>query len=123
MIISHKYKFIFIKTTKTAGASIEVDLDKILGKDYVATPIFPPVDGHTAKNYRYDPCSNEFFYNHISASKVRSVIGEKLFHDYFSFCVERDPINKCISHYSMAKNSNHFNKKERNKNLTFEKYI
>jgi hypothetical protein len=123
MIISHKYKFIFIKTTKTAGASIEVDLNKILGKDYVATPIFPPVDGHTAKNFRYGPCSNEFFYNHISASKVRSVIGEKLFHDYFSFCVERDPINKCISHYSMAKNSNHFNKKERNKNLTFEKYI
>ena len=40
MLISQRYKFIFIKTMKTAGTSIEVALSKYLGADDVITPIF-----------------------------------------------------------------------------------
>ncbi len=39
MIISHKHRFIFIKTRKTAGTSLEVALCKYLGKDDIITPI------------------------------------------------------------------------------------
>ena len=38
MIVSHKYKFIFIKTRKTAGTSIEYNLSKYLGKEDIITP-------------------------------------------------------------------------------------
>ncbi|MEL6382956.1 MAG: chondroitin 4-O-sulfotransferase, partial [Cyanobacteria bacterium J06626_18] len=31
MIISHEYKFIFLKTRKTAGTSIEIALSKFCG--------------------------------------------------------------------------------------------
>jgi hypothetical protein len=38
MIISHKHKFIFFKTKKTAGTSIEIALSKYRGPDDVITP-------------------------------------------------------------------------------------
>ena len=41
MILSHKHKFIFIKTRKTAGTSIEIALSRFCGKDDIITPISP----------------------------------------------------------------------------------
>src|SRR5207245_10127827 len=52
MIISNKYKFIFIKTTKTAGTSIEVFLSKQCGPMDILTPIAPPIEGHQPRNYQ-----------------------------------------------------------------------
>jgi len=39
MIISHEHKFIFIKTNKTAGTSIEIALSKYCGSNDIITPI------------------------------------------------------------------------------------
>ena len=52
MIISHRHKFIFIKTVKTAGTSIEVFLSQHCGPGDVLTPVRPPVEGHKARNYQ-----------------------------------------------------------------------
>ena len=122
MVISHKYKFIFIKTRKTAGTSVEVELNKILEPDDVATPIRPKVNGHFPQNIRYGKGKNEFFFNHISANTVRSIVGDKIFNDYFVFCVEREPVDKCISHYSMA-TSYPYNVRNNFIGLTFDKYL
>ncbi len=38
MLLSHKYKFIFIKTKKVGGTSVEIALSKYLGEDDIITP-------------------------------------------------------------------------------------
>ena len=41
VIISHRHRFIFIKTGKTAGTSVEIALSKFCGPEDVITPISP----------------------------------------------------------------------------------
>jgi len=41
----------------------------------------------------------------IAPLKLKKIIGSKIFDNYFKFCVEREPVDKCISYYFMRKNS------------------
>jgi hypothetical protein len=109
LIISHKHRFIFIKTVKTAGTSIEVFLSGVCGEDDVVTPIKPHVDPHRPRNH-------EGYYNHMPGHVVRERIGRQVWDSYFKFCVERNPWDKAISHY--------FWKRARaNLDMTFDQYV
>lgn len=101
-IISFKYNFIFVKTAKTAGTSIEVDLSQRVEDEAIVTPIFPPSDAHRPRNY----CQhNGTYFNHMTAVQIRELIGKDLFDTMVKFCVEREPVSKCISHFHMKRNS------------------
>jgi hypothetical protein len=122
MILSHRFKFIFIKTAKTAGTSIEVFLSKHCGPPDVVTPILPRIEGHQPRNYeglinpvpeilerpgkllltlRHSMTSRTKFYNHMPACEVKQRVPADVWKGYFKFCVERNPWEKVLSHYKM----------------------
>jgi hypothetical protein len=120
MIISHKHRFIFVKTTKTAGTSVEMALSRVCGPDDVITPLAAddePVrvetTGLAAQNFmvplrayrRTDwqrllsGGGRRQFRNHNSAETIRRYVGEHVWTSYFKFSIERDPFDKAISRY------------------------
>jgi hypothetical protein len=122
MIISHKYRFIFIKTVKTAGTSIEIFLSQHCSEQDIITPIYPPVEPHAARNYKgfWNPIpellrtnrrkpwtiikqliQRKKFYNHIPARNVMLRISGDVWKNYYKFCVDRNPWDKTLSHYHM----------------------
>jgi hypothetical protein len=120
MIISHKYKFIFIKTAKTAGTSVEIALSEFLGPDDIITPIsaedeatrqalgfrgpqntLVPLRRYRLGDWKRLVRTRErlHYFNHMPAERVRHYIGEQTWDDYFVFCFERNPYDKAISRY------------------------
>ncbi|HET6806885.1 MAG TPA: sulfotransferase family 2 domain-containing protein [Frateuria sp.] len=121
MIVSHKHKFIFLKTNKTAGTSIEIALSKFCGPEDIITPI-SPVDEETRHSLGYRGPQNHLapwydygprdlarlaikgkrklrFYNHMTGREVLEYVGRDVWDSYFKFCFERNPYDRLVSHY------------------------
>lgn len=124
MIVSHRHKFIFVKTHKTAGSSLEVALGRECGvndiishmEDNIASGIprnYGPSSGmRTAYNRfkllrkivpRHSPLLGAFYYEHMPAWRIRELVGPNVWESYFTFCFERNPWDKAVSYYLWKK--------------------
>jgi hypothetical protein len=119
MIVSHRHRFIFLKTRKTAGTSVEVALSRYCGPEDVVTPVSPDDEavrkglGAGPRNYlrpirdlrpRHIPGLLRgrwpvLYWNHMPAREVRDRVGSAVWDRYFKFAFERDPMERVLSYY------------------------
>lgn len=101
MIASFSNDFIFIKTRKVGGTSLEIVLSAwCSGKDICSA--LPPADEEIRERYG-GTVRNNFaadgsvrFYNHLSAAEIRAKL-PKLWERAYTFTVERHPYEKVVS--------------------------
>ena len=126
MIISHKHKFIFLRTRKTAGSSIDIALSKFCGVNDIITRDMGAEESlkmelgyRLAQNYKIpfynysladwkgmiiksikgEKRKTKRYYVHSSASEVRLIVGKELWDNYYKFCFERNPWDRAVSYY------------------------
>jgi len=96
LIISHKHKFIFIKTQKTAGTSIQKALEPYCGPNDVVT-LMSPHRPHELGDYR--PRNFAGYDSHEYAHIIRERIGPEIWDSYFKFAFARNPWDKVVSQF------------------------
>ena len=89
MIVSYKHKFVFVKTKKTAGSTLEKLMFPYLGTKDVCTG--SPRDDTP----RINTSSTD---GHASWAKIQASYPSE-FRDYFKFSIERNPWDKVVSSY------------------------
>lgn len=128
MIVSHKNKFIFIKTAKTAGTSMAMYLSQFCGEGDLITNLKKEevkylkdlgyqIPGRLRtqietlkldiwKSYKYfrpDPkimkTTSRKVTKNLSAYAAKMYLGNEIWNSYFKFCFERNPFDKAVSLY------------------------
>ncbi len=105
MIVSHRHRFIFLKTRKTAGTSVEIALSTVCGPDDIVTPIADEdeelrraIGGVGPQNYQSPPLDREAT-NHMPARRARQILPRDVWRGYFKFSIERNPWDAVVSLY------------------------
>jgi hypothetical protein len=122
MIISHEHKFIFLKTKKTAGTSIELALSELCGDRDIISPLTAidealRANGRGAQNWwlhgwwqsprpilqrrLFKFTAQDYgFYNHMPAEEAKALLNDdKVWRSYFKFAFERNPWDRQVSLY------------------------
>jgi len=111
MIISHTHKFIFIKSFKTAGTSVEAELSNFCSGSDIVTPL---------NDYRYNRDENGRFIHksmnadefvrlnlanlqHAEALTIKDQVSPDVWNNYYKFSITRNPWDRAVSYFFWEK--------------------
>ena len=101
MIISHTHKYIFIKSWKTAGTSIETALSAHCGGGDVVTELGDYwFNRNEQGQWIHKSINAEGFSQHESAAGAKSKVAPEIWDGYFKFSIARNPWDRVVSLFS-----------------------
>lgn len=101
MIISHSHRYIFIKSEKTAGTSLEAALSKHCLEGDVVTPLGDYWFNRDERGeWVHSAMNGEGFFQHDPAIEVRRKVPPEVWDSYFKFSVARNPWDRVVSDFS-----------------------
>lgn len=128
MIICHRYRFIFIKTRKTAGSSVEIALSRACREGDVVTPLAERLGEEDVRRQEggYGPAGwrksfREYrgfrewkrlvlygrrsarFGEHATADQIRRLVRPDIWSGYYKVSLERNPWDRVVSRYYWQK--------------------
>ncbi len=106
MLVSHVKKFIYTKTVKTAGTSVEVYFEPYcVAPDATDPPHYreEQISEFGIVGYRGGDVRGRRWFNHMPAKAIKNQVGEQIWSDYFKFCVIRNPFDRYISAFYYLK--------------------
>ena len=98
MIISNSRRFIFIHISKAAGTSITRTLDQYLNWDDI---VLGATDLGESLQWPYHRRFN--LHKHSQAEQIKNVVGDKIWKEYFTFTIVRNPYSRTLSLYKWVK--------------------
>lgn len=111
MLVSHRHKFIYTKSFKTGGTSVEAYFERFCVKEDEGIPNLKHyeivsdvgiVGGRGGFKYK----RNMKWKAHMPAKKIKAQIGEKIWQSYFKFCTIRNPYQLPVSRFYFDRGQN-----------------
>jgi len=107
MLVSHRHGFIYTKTLKTAGTSVEVYFEPFCMREGEWVPShyreeYVSETGIVGRRCDDHVAVRQGWWNHMPAQDIRDRLGQDCWDRYFKFCVVRDPYEKMISAFFFA---------------------
>jgi len=99
MIVSHKYKFIFIRPTKVAGTSVQVNLAKQCDDGDIVTSVGGYDEKSDETKFVIKPRNREGFHGHMFPDQIKEKIDSEIWNNYFKFTIVRNPYDLMVSRY------------------------
>ena len=104
MLISHSHRFIFVKTVKTAGTSVEAFLEPFCcppgHRVEHWTPTLISDYGVVGQRWPENNLDSLGYYNHMPAVEIRERCPQ--FDEYTRLTVVRDPYDRAISYFHFS---------------------
>jgi hypothetical protein len=107
MLISHRHRFIYTKTFKTGGTSVEAYFEPFCmapGEWTLSHDRAQYESAHGVIGFRgINPPPGLRWWNHMGAAEIRERCGAAVWDGYFKFCVVRNPFDRAVSAFYFAR--------------------
>ncbi len=101
MLVSHRKKFIFIKTSKTAGTSVEAFFEKhcFPKGEWQLSHSRDQYIGETGLVGGREKGKHDILHSHMPAKGIKELVSDEQWASYFKFSIVRNPFDRLVSRF------------------------